>query len=72
MENSGPYERQRASQLGTIVISKAMIGFAACISLAMSVYLFFSGARDQGLFVGLWVPSIFAAGAFIHAGGRHV
>lgn len=72
MENSGPYQRQRTGQLGTVVISKAMIGFAAFLSLAMSVYLFFSGAREQGLFVGLWVPSILAAGAFIHAGGRHV
>jgi hypothetical protein len=31
---------------------------AAVISLATSIYLWFGGHRDEGVFVGLWVPSI--------------
>jgi hypothetical protein len=31
---------------------------AAAISLATSMYLWFVGHREEGLFVGLWVPSI--------------
>ena len=37
---------------------------AACLSFVLSVSLWFAGSRDEGVFVGLWVPSIFAAGAF--------
>ena len=37
---------------------------AAAISFLLSVGLWFTGLRAQGLFVGLWVPSILAAGAF--------
>ena len=37
---------------------------AAAASFALSVALWFGGNREEGLFVGLWVPSILAAGAF--------
>ncbi len=37
---------------------------AAAISFLLSVGLWFTGSRAEGLFVGLWVPSILAAGAF--------
>ena len=37
---------------------------AAAASFVLSVALWFAGNRDEGLFVGLWVPSILAAGAF--------
>lgn len=37
---------------------------AAAASFVLSVSLWFSGSRDEGVFVGLWVPSILAAGAF--------
>ena len=37
---------------------------AAGISFLLSIGLWFSGNRDEGVFVGLWVPSILAAGAF--------
>ncbi len=37
---------------------------AAVASYVLSVVLWFSGAHAEGLFVGLWVPSILAAGAF--------
>ncbi len=35
---------------------------AAGLSLLVSVSLWFSGSREEGLFVGLWVPSVLAAG----------
>lgn len=31
---------------------------AVGVSLLTSVYLWFSGHREEGLFVGLWVPSM--------------
>jgi hypothetical protein len=37
---------------------------AAGLSFLLSIALWFSGDRDEGVFVGLWVPSILAAGAF--------
>jgi hypothetical protein len=37
---------------------------AAAVSFVLSVVLWFSSSRQEGVFVGLWVPSILAAGAF--------
>ena len=37
---------------------------AAGISFLLSIGLWFAGNREEGVFVGLWVPSILAAGAF--------
>lgn len=43
---------------------------AAAISFGLSISLWFSGNESQGIFVGLWVPSILALGAFLLAGRR--
>lgn len=48
-------------------MSKTLIYVAAIIALALSVWLWFSGQKDSGLYVGIWVPSILALGAFIAA-----
>ncbi len=37
---------------------------AAVASFLLSVALWFTDNRDEGVFVGLWVPSILAAGGF--------
>ena len=37
---------------------------AALASFFLSIGLWFADERDEGMFVGLWVPSILAAGAF--------
>lgn len=37
----------------------------AFISFLLSVYLWFNGQREEGLFVGIWVPSILCFGIFI-------
>lgn len=49
-------------------ISKMTILIAAGLSFLLSVYLWFSGDKDTGLFVGIWVPSILSFGALMHAG----
>ena len=41
-----------------------LVLIAACGSFLLSIALWFTGNREEGLFVGLWVPSILAAGAF--------
>lgn len=51
-------------------VSKTYILIAAGLSFLLSVYLWFTGAREQGLFVGLWVPTILSFGAFLFAGRR--
>jgi hypothetical protein len=38
---------------------------AAGISFLLAVYLWFTGQKDAGLFVGLWVPSILSLGALL-------
>lgn len=52
------------SQRARVVL---MVGGAAFVSFVLSVTLWFSDNRDEGLFVGLWVPSILALGAFVMA-----
>jgi len=45
-----------------------MILIAAGLSFLLSVYLWFSGDKESGLFVGIWVPSILSFGALMHSG----
>jgi hypothetical protein len=45
--------------------ARALFLFGAVLSFALSVALFFSGDETEGIFVGLWVPSILALGAFL-------
>ncbi|MFM9078084.1 MAG: hypothetical protein ACKORM_07730 [Solirubrobacterales bacterium] len=42
---------------------------AAFLSLIASVVLFFTGSKQEGIFIGLWVPSILARGALIVPAG---
>ena len=51
---------------------KALFLFAAFISLVLSVSLWFAGAREEGLFVGLWVPAIHSLGTLILTGEREL
>ena len=37
---------------------------AAAMSFLLSIALWFTDNPDEGVFVGLWVPSILAAGGF--------
>jgi hypothetical protein len=52
--------------------AKGSILAAAFISFLLSVFLWFSGTKDQAIFVGIWVPSILSFGAVAFAGcGRN-
>ena len=50
----------------------ALILLAAFLSFVLSVSLWFTDSREEGVFVGLWVPSILAGGAFWIASVRPV
>ena len=52
-------------------LAKALFLLAAFASFVLSVALWFSGDRERGLFVGVWVPSICSAGALLLSGGRN-
>lgn len=45
--------------------ARALILVAAALSFGLSVALYFLSDELDGIFVGLWVPSILALGAFI-------
>jgi hypothetical protein len=51
--------------------AKGLFLIAAGLSFVLSVSLFFSGSRDQGIFVGIWVPSILSAGALLLGRNGH-
>jgi hypothetical protein len=50
---------------------KALFLLAAGISFALSVSLFFTGSREQAIFVGIWVPSILSAGSLLLGRNGH-
>ncbi len=45
--------------------ARALILLAAFVSFVLSVVLWFGGDRQQGIFVGLWVPSILSLGGIV-------
>lgn len=48
------------------VLAKLLFVAAGTASFFLSVWLWFvAGDRETGLYVGLWVPSIFALGALV-------
>jgi hypothetical protein len=61
--------RERA--LSPVAASKSLFFLAAGLSFALSVFLFFSGDHERGIFVGIWVPSILSAGNLLLQGARH-
>ena len=45
--------------------AQLLILLAAAVSFVLSVTLWFGGHELQGIFVGLWVPSILSLGAVV-------
>ena len=45
--------------------ARALILIAAFVSFVLSVVLWFGGDKQQGIFVGLWVPSILSLGGVV-------
>jgi hypothetical protein len=55
-----------------MTVFKISILLASFLSFALSVGLWFSGmpeAKDSGLFVGIWVPSILSLGSLLSSKG---
>lgn len=42
-----------------------LLFLAAVLSLIFSEILYFQGAKEDGTFIGLWVPSILAFGIYL-------
>lgn len=51
--------------MSKLSITKGGFVLAAAASFLFSIYLWFSGSREEGLFVGLWVPSILSFGTLV-------
>lgn len=49
-------------------IAKGFIFFSAFASMMLSIYIYHSGDTQNGIFVGIWVPSILSAGALMMVG----
>ncbi len=64
-------QRSLAPQVKRIAIgsrettSRSLLLLAAAVSFVLSVSLWFAGDELQGIFVGLWVPSILALGSIV-------
>jgi len=64
-----PYSHRIVStkKWGTVKTADLLLLAAAFLSFVFSVYLWFQGQREEGLFVGLWVPSILSLGGFVRS-----
>ena len=60
---AGP--RSRATAADRETLSRILLFSAAAISFVLSVSLWFAGHHLEGIFVGLWVPSILSLGAIV-------
>jgi hypothetical protein len=61
-------EKENAMKLdqgGRTLAARALFLAAALLSFGLSVALYFTGEHTDGIFIGLWVPSILALGAFL-------
>tara|TARA_Y100001972_G_C7474820_1_gene241573 strand:- start:111 stop:314 length:204 start_codon:yes stop_codon:yes gene_type:complete len=45
--------------------SDYFILLSAVISLAISISFWFNGMREEGVFIGLWVPSLLGFGNYV-------
>lgn len=55
----------RAARERREAIARGLILLAALMSFILSISLWFSGSELEGIFVGIWVPSIISLGAFM-------
>ena len=67
-EHLNPAAAGRLAVRRPLVKIKLLFLLASFVSLVLSVTLYFGGHEKQGIFVGLWVPSILALGALLLAG----
>ncbi len=70
--NADPEKLKKKKVFLTLWIAKSFILVASFLSMLFSIYLFhYVKDAQQGIFVGLWVPSILSAGALLFGGGNH-
>ena len=62
-----PTEELISSRLSLVNRSKLIFLAAGLVSLVLAVGLWFTGNKEQGLFVGLWVPAVHSLGALVLA-----
>ena len=55
--------KKKLAKLGYVV--------AAAASFVFSILLWFTGSKQEGLFVGLWVPSILSFGTLVLGSSHH-
>ncbi len=55
---------EKKSIMKNIILADYLVMAAAGISFLFSIYLWFCSNKEQGLFVGLWVPSIISLGVY--------
>lgn len=56
---------KRSSIMSRLQIAKLGYVIAAGASFLLSIWLWFNGNRESGVFVGLWVPSILSFGVLM-------
>ncbi|MDQ2800361.1 MAG: hypothetical protein M3Y13_12060 [Armatimonadota bacterium] len=45
---------------------QAVVYGASLISIFLSIYLFATGKKDTGIFIGLWAPTFLGLGTFFN------
>lgn len=62
---------ERMRSLSAFHRAKLAFLVAAFAALVLSVIVWFSGEKEQGLFIGLWVPAIHSLGTLVLTGEAH-
>lgn len=65
LDESAPAARSFSSPQNRVATARKLVLTAAFMSFLFSVSLWFAGNEDEGLFVGIWVPSILSLGGFL-------
>ncbi len=63
--------RPRTRPALNYTVVKAAFLLAGFLSFVFSVWLWFNVDRDTGLFVGIWVPSMWSLGALVLSNRRN-
>ncbi len=45
---------------------QGLIYGSSIVSIAMAIYMFATGKKDTGIFIGLWAPTILSLGTFFN------
>ena len=63
-----PQNKRPRTAMNLFYRAKLAFLVAGFASLVLSVSLWFSGSREEALFVGLWVPAIHSLGSLVLVG----